>query len=253
MLALNKPQTMQLIKCLASNNTFELITFESGLTLTSAMEGVSLKKLSSTIEKANVLKAITYLAMRLADNFNVGKNLTDDQAALLAMDMFELLPYETLEDVVLIFKYARQGRIGDGKDFKLDSQNVLTKWVPQYLELKAVERENQHNKFKGDNNIRNFKWDAEDVAKFKTSDEKQTITTKPTGLGERSKKHFATDAEPTSPIVNRQRYLAGLAYEATKAPIQNLKTVLEYFKSKDEKDAIEVIEKEINSRESTNP
>jgi hypothetical protein len=33
-----------------------------------------------------------------------------------------------------MLKQARQGIIGDGKDYKLDGQNVLTKWFPEYLE-----------------------------------------------------------------------------------------------------------------------
>lgn len=235
---------------MVDNDQFELITFESDLTVSSAMEGMSLKKLSTSIEKINVIKAITYFALRLADNFNVGKNLSETQASLLAMDLYELLPYETLEDIVLLFKYARQGKIGDGKDFKLDSQNVLTKWVPQYLELKAVERENQHNKFKGENNINNFKWNLEDVDKLKTSNKKETITTKPTGLGERSKKHFATEEKHVSVIPPRQQYLAVLEVEARKAGMPELKHALHHFEVKKEQDAITIIEKEINLRES---
>ena len=242
---------MQLIECLASNNTSELIHFESDLTITKAMEGTRLNKLSTLIEKKNVIKAITYLTARLADNFNVGKKFSIEQSSLMALDLFEIFGYETLEDVVLMFKYARQGKIGDGKDFKLDSQTVFHKWVPEYLELKAVERENQHNKQKGENNSLP-KWSPEDVEKLKVSDKKETLTTKSTGLGERSKKHFDTTDEYKSPIVNRDNYLRGLAYEATKAPVHNLKNALEHFKSKNEQDAIDVIEKEINSRESTN-
>jgi hypothetical protein len=241
---------MQLIECLASNNTSELIHFESDLTITKAIEGTRLNKLATVIEKKNVIKAITYLTARLADNFNVGKKFTIEQSSLMALDLFDVFGYETLEDVVLMFKYARQGRIGDGKDFKLDSQTVFHKWVPEYLELKAVERENQHNKQKGENNSLP-KWSMEDVEKFKVSDKKETLTTKSTGLGERSKKNFDTP-EYKSPIVNRASYLKGLEYEATKAPIHNLNNALEHFKSKNEQDAIDVIEKEINSRESKN-
>lgn len=238
---------MQLIKCLASNNTSELIHFESDLTITSAMEGVRLNKLSSLIEKKNVIKAITYLTARLAENFNVGKKFTVNQASIMAVDLFEMFGYETLEDVVLMFKYARQGRIGDGKDFKLDSQTVFHKWIPEYLELKAIERENQHNKQKGLNNSLP-KWSPEDAKKFNVSDKKETLTTKPSGLGERTRDKLGT--QKISPIVNRQNYLKALANEASKAPIANLKNVLEYFKSKgNEQDAVEVVQKELNQRQ----
>lgn len=122
--------------------------FESDLTIEKAMNGTSLIKLSKSIEKINVITAITYLTVRLAENFNVGKKFTTDQSAVMAMDLFEVFGYETLEDVVLMFKYARQGKIGDGKDFKLDSQTVFHKWIPDYLNLKAEFRENEHTKAK---------------------------------------------------------------------------------------------------------
>src|ERR1700754_3282967 len=127
---LNQPSTIQLIECLASNNTPDLISFEGDLTLSTAMDGVRLSKLANIIEKKNVVKAITYLTVRLAENFNVGKKFTVDQASVMAIDLFEVFGYETLEDVLLMFRYARQGKIGDGKDFKLDSQTVFHKWVP---------------------------------------------------------------------------------------------------------------------------
>jgi len=126
----------------------ELIQFESNLSLESAMEGTSLIKLSRTLEKKDVIKAITYLTTRLADNFNVGKKFSVEQSAIMAMDLFEMLGHETLEDIVLMFKYARQGRIGDGKDFKLDSQTVFHKWIPEYLEMKAELREKLHHQEK---------------------------------------------------------------------------------------------------------
>ena len=162
------------------------------------------------------------------------------------MDLFEIFGYETIEDVVLMFKYARQGRIGDGKDFKLDSQTVFHKWVPEYLELKSIERENQHNKQKGEYNSLP-KWSSEDVEKFKISNNKETQTVKPTGLGERSKKHFDTP-NYTSPIATRSNYLSGLTYEATKATVDNLQNALLHFREKNEQDAIGVIESELKKR-----
>ena len=82
---------------------------------------------------------------RFNANFNVGKSLTTQQSATLASDIVEKYPYETIEDIVLMLKQVRQGIIGDGKDFKLDGQNVLAKWMPDYLDRKytEVERKNQ--------------------------------------------------------------------------------------------------------------
>tara|TARA_R110000822_G_scaffold14427_6_gene50816 strand:+ start:12522 stop:13010 length:489 start_codon:yes stop_codon:yes gene_type:complete len=75
------------------------------------------------------------------DSFNVGQKINDDQSVTLAIDLLEVFGHENLEDVVLMFKLARQGRIG-GKIFRIDNQVVFSEWVPAYLELKAIEREN---------------------------------------------------------------------------------------------------------------
>lgn len=108
------------------------------------MNGTSLNKISKIIDKKNVIKIIAYLTTRLSENFNVGKKFTTEQATIMAFDLFEIFGFETIEDIVLMFKMARQGKIGDGKDFKLDSQTIFHKWVPEYLELKAEQREKEH-------------------------------------------------------------------------------------------------------------
>lgn len=243
-----------MIGCLASNDVAELITFEGELTIPKAMEGVRLNKLSTIIDKKNVIKAIAYLTARLSENFNVGKKFTVDQSTIMALDLFEVFGYETLEDVVLMFKYARQGKIGDGKDFKLDSQTVFHKWIPAYLELKALERENQHNKQKGEKSgLSNFKWSPEDVEKFEVSNSKETLTTKPVGLGQRSKKDFEAPGY-VNPIKTRSKYIEALKDAVLVAPTFNLKDNLEYLKAKgNEDDAVDIIEKELKRRERKNP
>ena len=50
-----------------------------------------------------------------------------------------------------MLKQVRQGIIGDGKDFKLDGQNILAKWFPQYLDNKYAEVERQNKKVKDEN------------------------------------------------------------------------------------------------------
>lgn len=144
MQSLKDLQVMPLINCLATQDDAELLIIESDLTIAKAMNSTSIQKVGKIIEKRNVVKAITYLTLRLAENFNMKGKFNESQAAILSIDLYEIFGYETLEDVVLMYKLARQGKIGDGKDFKLDGQTVLHKWVPAYLELKAIERENQH-------------------------------------------------------------------------------------------------------------
>ncbi len=207
------------------------------------MQGLSLNKLSNEIERKNVVKAISFLVLRLSENFNVGKKFTSEQASLMAMDLFEIFSYESLEDVVLMFKYARQGRIGDGKDFKLDSQTVFHKWVPEYLELKAIEREQQHTRQKGEKNgMANFKWKEGEAEKIKTSDTPQTIRE---GLGTRMKKKYNAQA----PVQKREVYLKLLKEAAGKATTKELIAGAERLReSGKEPDALELIEAELKKR-----
>jgi len=140
---------MQLMQCLASNNEVGLIVFEKNLSLANAIDGTKLKNLEKGIGEINTITAICYLLNRFNSTFNVGKSLSATQSATLASDIVEKYPYETIEDVVLMLKQVRQGIIGDGKDFKLDGQNVLAKWFPEYLDKKYFEVE-KINKAKSD-------------------------------------------------------------------------------------------------------
>lgn len=135
---------MQLMQCLASNNEVQLIVFEKNLSISNAIDGTKIKALEKAVGEVNTITAICYLLNRFNSNFNVGKSLTTQQSALLASDIVEKYPYETIEDVVLMLKQVRQGIIGDGKDYKLDGQNVLAKWMPEYLDKKYLEVERQH-------------------------------------------------------------------------------------------------------------
>ena len=143
MMNISNPQSMQLMQCLGSNNEVALIIFEKNLTLSNAIDGTKLIKIQKEIGEINTITAICYLLNRFNATFNVGKSLTQQQSALLASDIVEKYPYETIEDVVLMLKQVRQGIIGDGKDYKLDGQNVLgkDKWFDQYLDRKYAEVE----------------------------------------------------------------------------------------------------------------
>lgn len=132
---------MQLMQCLGSNNEVGLIVFEKNLSIANAIDGTKLRKLEKALGEINTITAICYLLNRFNSNFNFGKSLSQSQAAMLASDIVEKYPYETIEDVVLMLKQVRQGIIGDGKDYKLDGQNVLVKWFPDYLDRKYTELE----------------------------------------------------------------------------------------------------------------
>lgn len=129
---------------LISKNSFELKTFELDLNMQKAMQGTMLKKLVEN-DKKTTLKIVFYLVSRFNDALNLNNKLSDHQTLDIASDLIEFFTYETLEDVVLMFKMIRQGKIG-GKIFRLDTQVIFGEWIPQYLEKKAEFRENNHKK-----------------------------------------------------------------------------------------------------------
>lgn len=146
MMSLKNNLTMQLLSCLVERNDAKLVVLERGISISTAIDGTKLNKLERQIGDFGIITAICYLLNRFNTNFNVGKKLTLEQSALLASDIVEKYPNETIEDVVLMLKMVRQGIIGDGKDYKLDGQNVMTKWFPEYLEKKYEEFERQKRK-----------------------------------------------------------------------------------------------------------
>jgi hypothetical protein len=129
------------MQCLVSQDQVKLLILEKNMNLQKAIDGTKIIKLEKTLGEINMVQVVTYLLMRFSESFNVGKNITNTQAPLIAIDIIEKYPYETIEDLVLLLKQVRQGIIGDGKDYKLDGQNILNKWFPEYLEKKYIEFE----------------------------------------------------------------------------------------------------------------
>lgn len=124
-----------------------LVLLESEMTISSAMnQGTQLLKLSKA-NKGAAMKIISGLIMRQRDLFNLRNTLTDVQVAILSNDLLEVFAYETLEDAVMMLKLARQGKLGEIYQ-RLDSETIFQKWVPAYLELKAEQREKEHQEKK---------------------------------------------------------------------------------------------------------
>jgi hypothetical protein len=147
-LRLLKPSTSELVTIIDSDDPVRLGVYEAELTIEKALNGTGLRILGKTIGVSNLTTIIVFLINRLSSNFNVGRKFTPEQAVVMAIDLIDVFGFETLEDVMLLFKMARTGRIGDGRDFKLDSQTVFHKWIPEYLELKVDLREKLHNREK---------------------------------------------------------------------------------------------------------
>lgn len=84
--------------------------------------------------------AIRSLVSRFLDAFAFTTKLSEVQKDILTTDTLEKLKYESLEDVILFLKQARTGMFGISKK-AVDGNTLLGDWLPQYLEQKALLRE----------------------------------------------------------------------------------------------------------------
>ncbi|SDE80827.1 hypothetical protein [Riemerella columbipharyngis] len=67
-----------------------------------------------------------------------GKELEPYQIQILAGDLYEKFQYDTMDDIILLFKMARQGDFG--KVYRCDTLEIMN-WANLYLDIKAEERE----------------------------------------------------------------------------------------------------------------
>lgn len=92
---------------------------------------------------------VNILVNRFMDSFGFSTKLSGAQLETLTVDTLENFAYESLEDIILFFKMARTGKFGSTKK-GVDSNLIYGEWYPAYLELKADERERQHQKEKSE-------------------------------------------------------------------------------------------------------
>lgn len=215
-----------------------LVLIESDLTVAAAINGTQIGKLSK-IDKSTTLKVLNGLVLRQAEFFNVRANLTDMQSVVLANDLMEVFNYETLEDVVLMFKLARQGRFGQVFG-RLDSETIMGGWVPAYLELKAQERENHHRKEKGEH-MRNAEPNQKNKEGIKILEKLSKEL--------REKKEAKRSKPEQSPINHYEFFIQKLPETCKFLSDQELKTEMNRAKLARMWDAHKIYETELKSRE----
>ena len=112
----------------------EIVKAEQSISIAESVQSYPL--ISSQGTKAAIIPQI----IRVIEFFLevVGKSLEIYQIQVLAGDLYDKFKYDTLEDVIMMFKHARTGDFGKLYDCK--PPEILS-WCTPYLELKAEERE----------------------------------------------------------------------------------------------------------------
>lgn len=121
-----------------------LSVVEKGLTFKICNEATKLIHLKKNEGEETIEHTLALMLINLQEQINVTRPLAPHQITMLAADIIELYPYESLEDFVLCFKMARQNKLSPHYN-SIDSV-MINKWMGEYLELKAVQRENDAHK-----------------------------------------------------------------------------------------------------------
>lgn len=88
---------------------------------------------------------VKVLVNRFLESFAFSTKLNDSQVEILTVDTLENFAYESLEDIILFFKMARSGKFGSAKK-GIDSNLIFGEWFPQFMEQKAILREQNQSK-----------------------------------------------------------------------------------------------------------
>ena len=71
---------------------------------------------------------------------NAQRSMSEEQVYQLSIDMINTFGYESLEDIVLMFKLARTGKLKE--NYGTIDGTVVGRWMGEYLNKKAINREN---------------------------------------------------------------------------------------------------------------
>lgn len=122
-------------QCTENKQAFNaLVKVEKSLTVSDAI--ITSPLMVTQGNKINVVSQI----IRIIEFFLevTGKELESYQIQILAGDIYEKFKTDSLDDVILMFKMARQGDFG--KVYKCDTFEIM-EWSNKYLDFKSASRE----------------------------------------------------------------------------------------------------------------
>ena len=127
------------MQCIIQSDAVEFALIEKKLTIAEAMKGSCIMQVEREIGENSILKLVGLLLLKTSNFFNIGKNMSEDQAIEAAGLLLEEFKYETMEDFVMMLKMIKTGAFGKMYD-RFDGAIVLS-CMREYVELKAKQRE----------------------------------------------------------------------------------------------------------------
>lgn len=206
------------MQCLVSDDKFELIHVERSLTIEKCVSAPLL--INQKANEKELIKSIFLIVKRFNDLVNVSKKLNEDQMIALSADLFERFGGESLEDIMLFFKMARNGEFGDL--YRLDSIVILS-WVNKYLDRKTeafhenrINEENQRIRAENDA-VKNHEYSDKSKEKLEELSKMLKTTTINRNIGVIRK---------DNPLFDYKAYLEALPESSKKMDDEKLKTMI---------------------------
>lgn len=225
------------MQCLVSDDKFELINVERSLTIEKCVTAPLL--INQKSNEKEIIKSIFLIVKRFNDLVNVGKKLNEDQMIALSADLFERFGGESLEDVMLFFKMARNGEFGDL--YRLDSIVILS-WVNKYLDKKMEafheNRINEENiRIREENDaVNNHEYSEKSKAKLEELSKMLKTTTISRNIGVLRK---------DNPLFDYSSYLEALPESVKKMDEKTLKTMINNTSKYSHPEVFKILDSEI--------
>jgi len=142
---------------------------EMGLSLLSTLSNPTLKSVFKGENGQIGYSVVNVLVNRFITSFGFSTKMDKVQIETLTVDTLDRFAYESLEDVILFFKMARNGQFGT-TNRGVDSNLIFGDWFVKYLEMKADLREQEYQKEKS--RMNGISSTFEDVEKTYQANEK---------------------------------------------------------------------------------
>lgn len=113
---------------------------EQEVQLSQTIDCVKIITLIQQLGRKRVIEIIRSALLNAAKVFKYSENLQIYPATILATDLLEKMKYDSLEDVLIMFRMARRGELGNSKG-RLDADVIFGTFLPKYNELKALQWE----------------------------------------------------------------------------------------------------------------
>jgi hypothetical protein len=217
-----------------------MVLYERNLTVRETLKAQPIRTLKTKVTESALLTATTYLVMRASKSNAVYKTIDDNMAVQIAIDLLEKFEFDAFGDIVLMFKYARQGKLSlsEYSKKKSFSETVLQDWFSAYMEIKSEVREHIINENK-ENIVGKTVWTPEAKKLFRKIRMEFENGRKP-----------RPELTPASESLSMESITAQFAEQAKQLPTEDIEKIInQWATDRIKKYYVHVFEKEIEKRQ----